>query len=280
MKSHTSFYVGSGKDNVEYIKLGKFTGNGNGGRAIFTINGKPGWNNKNDGGLKILTLSSNYCPDSTSTDIWTGGTFYTFGHSNDNATDIIEGATIDIVLVRTSGYSDKEVDVYIKHHIATKYISYFVTVDYSDNCSWTTSTAEITSSDTNPTANAMASLVVPKKIIADATKMNSVLGSKADLETGTCTFTAHQNTGSTQGPATISDAVYHKVGNLVTVRFKLTPLCAGQVSIVGLPFASVKKSSGYASNDATFEARAMSTMFYITSESGSMAWCTMSYLTI
>ena len=280
LKSHTSFYVGSGKDNVEYIKLGKFTGNGNGGRAIFTINGKPGWNNKNDGGLKILTLSSNYCPDSTSTDIWTGGTFYTFGHSNDNATDIIEGATIDIVLVRTSGYSDKEVDVYIKHHIATKYISYFVTVDYSDNCSWTTSTAEITSSDTNPTANAMASLVVPKKIIADATKMNSVLGSKADLETGTCTFTAHQNTGSTQGPATISDAVYHKVGNLVTVRFKLTPLCAGQVSIVGLPFASVKKSSGYASNDATFEARAMSTMFYITSESGSMAWCTMSYLTI
>ena len=186
LKNHTSFHFTSLTDNVEYIKLGKFTGNSNGERAIFTINGKSGWNNKNDGGLKILTLSSNHCGDSTSNDIHTGGTLYTFGHSDDNASSVIEGIATDIVLVRASGYSTKEVDVYIKIS-PTKYISYLVTVDYSDNCSWTTSTAEITSSDTNPTEGATSYFTVPKKHIADSNNLKELKTPKESVTSNSYT---------------------------------------------------------------------------------------------
>ena len=173
IKNHTSFRFTSTTADVEYIKLGKFKGDGNGGRAIITINGKQGWNEKNDGGLKILTLSSNFCGDSTSNDIYTGGTFYTFGHSDDTADSIVEGITTDIVLVRAIGYSVKEVDVYIKI-IATKHISYFVTIDYSEGCSWTTSTQEITSSETSPTEGATSHFTVPKKHIADSNNLKEL----------------------------------------------------------------------------------------------------------
>ena len=173
IKNHASFRFTSTTANVEYIKLGKFKGDGNGGRAIITINGKQGWNEKNDGGLKILTLSSNFCGDSTSNDIYTGGTFYTFGHSDDTADSIVEGITTDIVLVRAIGYSVKEVDVYIKI-IATKHISYFVTIDYSEGCSWTTSTQEITSSETSPTEGATSHFTVPKKHIADSNNLKEL----------------------------------------------------------------------------------------------------------
>lgn len=188
LKNHTSFHFTSSTDtdNVEYIKLGKFTGNAGGGRAIITINGKQGWNGKNDGGLKILTLSSNHCADSTSTHTYTGGTFYTFGHSDDNASSVIEGIATDIVLVRTSGYSTKEVDVYIKIS-PTKYISYFVTVDYSVGCSWTTSTQGITSSETSPTEGATSYFTVPKKHIADSNNLKELKTPKGSVTSNSYT---------------------------------------------------------------------------------------------
>lgn len=186
LKNHTSFHFISATDYVEYIKLGKFTGDGNGGRAIFTINGKQGWNNKNDGGLKILTLSSNYCSDSKSDDIHAGGTFYIFGHSDDTASSVIEGITTDIVLVRARGYSTKEVDVYIKTN-PTKYTSYFVTVDYSVGCSWTTSTQEIISSETSPTERAVSYFTVPKKHIADSSNLQELKTPKESVTSNSYT---------------------------------------------------------------------------------------------
>ena len=368
LKNHTSFHARTYPTNALFLKLGTFTGDGLGGRAILTINGRKYWNTYEEGGLKVLTLSS------SSTRI--NGTFYDFGCSNGNTGEIIDKTDdMEILIVCQKEYALTKADIFIKFTTSCEYNSYFATVDYSDGCSWETDVKAITATDTDPTTDAQSYHTAPIKYIGDVyelrtpkekagstshtapycqselaiddfTKLNdyrtiigtisgtndwnniisvrhrngagdgsnygmylrSKLTSESSLiwrqqigaswkaertlldssnfktyipyETGTCTFTAHQNTGSTPGTATISDAIYHKVGNLVTVRFKLTPLCAGQVSIGGLPFASVKKSSGYASNDATFETKAMSTGFFITSETGSMAWCTMSYLTI
>ena len=167
IKNHASFSVLTTDANEKtYIKIGKFTGNGAGGRAIFTINGKVGWNNKNDGGLKILTLSSNDCRDATSTDIWTGGSMFDFGQSDNDGTTIIEGTPdIQIALVRPIGYSVKEVDVYLKF-VKNKYNSYLFTVDFTDGCNWETDIKSILTTDPDPMETALSAFVVPKKRFA------------------------------------------------------------------------------------------------------------------
>ena len=164
LKNHTAFSIlVSDPNSKTYIKLGKFTGDGIGGRAIFTINGKVGWNNKNDGGLKILTLSSNDSRDTTSTDIFTGGSFFDFGHSNNDGTSIIEDTPdIQVAIVRPSEYTVKEVDIYLKF-TPTKYTSYLVTVDYSDTCKWETDVKPVNATDPDPMETALSSYIVPKK---------------------------------------------------------------------------------------------------------------------
>ena len=182
IKNHASFSVLTTDSNEKtYIKLGKFTGNGAGGRAIFTINGKVGWNNKNDGGLKILTLSSNDCRDSTSTDIWTGGSMFDFGRSDNDGTAIIEDTPdIQIALVRPIGYSVKEVDVYLKF-AKNKYNSYLFTVDFTDGCNWETEIKSILTTDPDPMETALSAFVVPKKFIGDNKEL------KAPKEAATAT---------------------------------------------------------------------------------------------
>ena len=67
-------------------------------------------------------------------------------------------------------------------------------MDYSDGCSWNTDVQAITTTDTDPTTDALSSFVVPTKYIGDITKVNSALETKADTETGTCTLTAYSDT--------------------------------------------------------------------------------------
>ena len=164
IKNHTAFSIlVSDPNSKTYIKLGKFTGDGIGGRAIFTINGKVGWNNKNDGGLKVLTLSSNDSRDTTSTGIFTGGSFFDFGHSDNDGTSIIEDTPdIQVAIVRPSDYTVKEVDIYLKF-TPTKYTSYLVTVDYSDTCKWETDVKPVNATDPDPMETALSAYIVPKK---------------------------------------------------------------------------------------------------------------------
>ena len=183
LKNHTSFSVFTSDANAKtYIKLGKFTGDGAGGRAIFTINGKVGWNNKNDGGLKVLTLSSNDSRDTISTGIFTGGSFFDFGHSDNDGTSIIEDTPdIQVAIVRPSDYTVKEVDIYLKF-APNKYNSYLITVDYSGTCKWETDVKPVNATDPDPMETALSSYIVPKKRFGDLAKVNSALETKVTRE--------------------------------------------------------------------------------------------------
>ena len=191
LKNHTSFSVLTNDANAKtYIKLGKFTGDGAGGRAIFTINGKVGWNNKNDGGLKVLTLSSNDSRDATSTDIFTGGSFFDFGHSDNDGTSIIEDTPdIQVAIVRPSDYTVKEVDIYLKF-AQNKYNSYLITVDYSGTCKWETDVKPVNATDPDPMETALSAFVVPKKRFADVENLEK----KVNLTNGTIQGAVDWNT--------------------------------------------------------------------------------------
>ena len=271
IKNHASFYTTKFTTDIVYIKLGKFT-SVTAGRAILKINGKSGFSKKSDGGLKILTLSGNRAADTTSTDIWTGGTFYDFGYTDDTGTNVLDSTDeLQVLLIRQSDYSVREVDVYLKFP-QRNYNSYFVTVDYSEGCSWATNVQEITTSDIDPTTDALSSFVVPTKYIADLTKVNSVLGSKADLETGTCTLTGTQSGED----VTITNATYSVVGNMVTVNFYVTPNSAGYVAVFGLPYAATKSQSGYASENSTYGIMTGNTFVSIKTDEAT-EYCTVTY---
>lgn len=196
LKNHTSFSVLTNDANAKtYIKLGKFTGDGAGGRAIFAINGKVGWNNKNDGGLKVLTLSSNDSRDATSTDIFTGGSFFDFGHSDNDGTSIIEDTPdIQVAIVRPSDYTVKEVDIYLKF-AQNKYNSYLITVDYSGTCKWETDVKPVNATDPDPMETALSAFVVPKKRFADVENLEK----KVNLTNGTIQGAVDWNTITTTG---------------------------------------------------------------------------------
>lgn len=196
LKNHTSFSVLTNDANAKtYIKLGKFTGDGAGGRAIFTINGKVGWNNKNDGGLKVLTLSSNDSRDTTSTDIFTGGSFFDFGRSDNNGTSIIEDTPdIQVAIVRPSDYTVKEVDIYLKF-AQNKYNSYLITVDYSGTCKWETDVKPVNATDPDPMETALSAFVVPKKRFAGVESLEK----KVNLTNGTATGAVDWNTLTKSG---------------------------------------------------------------------------------
>ena len=129
--------------------------------------------------------------------------------------------------------------MFIKFTTSCQYNSYFVTVDYSEDCSWVTDVQAITSTGTDPTTDAQSYSIAPTKYIADLTKVNSVLRSKADLETGNCTLTVSNGT--------VSNASYSKTGNDVTVNFWFYPADTNEVVVSGLPYAATKGQSGIAS---------------------------------
>ena len=235
LKNHTSFLARRVTANTVYINLGKFTGDNSGGKAIITISGNPYWGGKGDGGFRVLTLSSNVYSDISSTDIHTGASLYDFGQSNYTGTEIVDDQyNIQVALVRPNGYSVAEVDVYLKFN-NYQYNSYLVTVDYSDGCSWVTSTEKVTTSDPDPMENALSAFIVPKRQIADLTKLET----KADVETGNCTLTV--------SAGNISNASYSKTGKDVTVNFWFYPADTNEVVVSGLPYAATKGQSGIAS---------------------------------
>ena len=235
IKNHASFLARGITANTVYINLGKFTGDNNGGRAIITISGNPYWGGKGDVGFRVLTLSSNAYSDISSTDIHTGASLYDFGQSNYAGTEVIDDPyNIQVALVRPNGYSVAEVDVYLKFN-NYQYNSYLVTVDYSDGCSWVTSTEKVTTSDPDPMENALSAFIVPKRQIADLTKLKT----KADVETGNCTLTVSNGT--------VSNASYSKTGNDVTVNFWFYPADTNEVVVSGLPYVATKNQSGIAS---------------------------------
>ena len=151
-----------------------------------------------------------------------------------------------------------------------QYNSFFVTVDYSDGCSWNTDVQAITTTDTDPTTDALSSFVVPTKYIGDITKVNSALATKADTETGTCTLTV--------SGGSVSNATYSVVGNMVTLNFNIAPTSAGNVVVSGLPFTATKNQSGFASSTATYNITANQTSVSINSTSGTAEYCTITYL--
>ena len=235
LKNHTSFHARRVTANTVYINLGKFTGDNGGGKAIITISGNPYWGAKSDGGFRVLTLSSNSYSDISSTDIHTGASLYDFGQSNYTGTEIVDDQyNIQVALVRPNGYSVAEVDVYLKFN-NYQYNSYLVTVDYSDGCSWVTSTEKVTTSDPDPMENALSAFIVPKRQIADLTKLET----KADVETGNCTLTV--------SAGNISNASYSKTGKDVTVNFWFYPADTNEVVVSGLPYVATKNQSGIAS---------------------------------
>ena len=235
IKNHASFLARRATANTVYINLGKFTGDNGGGKAIITISGNPYWGGKGDGGFRVLTLSSNSYSDISSTDIHTGASLYDFGQSNYTGTEVVDDQyNIQVALVRPNGYSVAEVDVYLKFN-NYQYNSYFVTVDYSDGCSWVTSTEKVTTSDPDPMENALSAFIVPKRQIADLTKLKT----KADVETGNCTLTV--------SAGNISNASYSKTGKDVTVNFWFYPDDTNEVVVSGLPYVATKNQSGIAS---------------------------------
>ena len=235
LKNHTSFLARRVTANTVYINLGKFTGDNSGGKAIITISGNPYWGGKGDGGFRVLTLSSNVYSDISSTDIHTGASLYDFGQSNYTGTEIVDDQyNIQVALVRPNGYSVAEVQVYLKFN-NYQYNSYLVTVDYSDGCSWVTSTEKVTTSDPDPMENALSAFIVPKRQIADLTKLET----KADVETGNCTLTV--------SAGNISNASYSKTGKDVTVNFWFHPADTNEVVVSGLPYVATKGQSGIAS---------------------------------
>ena len=266
IKNHASFLARRVTANTVYINLGKFTGDNGGGKAIITISGNPYWGGKGDGGFRVLTLSSNSYSDISSTDIHTGASLYDFGQSNYTGTEIVDDQyNIQVALVRPNGYSVAEVDVYLKFN-NYQYNSYLVTVDYSDGCSWVTSTEKVTTSDPDPMENALSAFIVPKRQIADLTKLKT----KADVETGNCTLAVSNGT--------VSNATYSVVGNMVTLNFNIAPTGAGNVVVSGLPFAATKNQSGVASSTATFNITANQTSVSINSSNGNAEYCTVTYL--
>ena len=266
IKNHASFLARRVTANTVYINLGKFTGDNGGGKAIITISGNPYWGGKGDGGFRVLTLSSNSYSDISSTDIHTGASLYDFGQSNYTGTEIVDDQyNIQVALVRPNGYSVAEVDVYLKFN-NYQYNSYLVTVDYSDGCSWVTSTEKVTTSDPDPMENALSAFIVPKRQIADLTKLKT----KADVETGNCTLAVSNGT--------VSNATYSVVGNMVTLNFNIAPTGAGNVVVSGLPFAATKNQSGFASSTATYNITANQTSVSINSSNGNAEYCTVTYL--
>lgn len=188
VKNQVSYLARTQTANTTLLKIGTFTGDGSGGRAIITLNGKKGWNYKNDGGLKVLTLSSNIPSDANG--ICTGATFYDFGGSNDAGSEILDSVQdVQILLVRPQDYAIRKVDVYIKFNSAYQYNSFFITAEWAPGTTWDIDVKAITT-DTDPTTNAKSSFVVPKKQFASLEKVET----KADTETGTCTLTAYSNT--------------------------------------------------------------------------------------
>lgn len=188
VKNQVSYLAKTQTANTTLLKIGTFTGDGSGGRAIITLNGKKGWNYKNDGGLKVLTLSSNSPSDANG--ICTGATFYDFGGSNDDGSEVLDSVQdIQILLVRPQDYAVRKVDVYIKFNSAYQYNSFFINADWAPGTTWEVDVKAITT-DTDPTTNALSSFVVPKKQFASLEKVKT----KADTETGTCTLTAYSNT--------------------------------------------------------------------------------------
>ena len=115
---------------------------------------------------------------------------------------------------------------------------------------------------------------MPTKYIADLTKVNSVLRSKADLETGTCTLTGTQSGED----VTITNATYRRVGEMVTVNFCITPNSAGNIRVSGLPYAATKNQSGYASESSAYGITANDTSLTVSSTSGTTEYCTITYL--
>ena len=263
IKNHASFLARTFPTDAVYLKLGTFIGDGLGGRAILTINGRKEWNTYEEGGLKVLTLSSSSKRIS--------GTFYDFGCSNGNTSEIIDKTDdMEMLIVCQKDYALTKADVFIKFTTSCKYNSYFVTVDYSEGCSWVTDVQAITSTDTDPTTDAQSYSIAPTKYIADLTKVNSVLRSKADLETGTCTLSASNGT--------VSNATYSVVGNMVTLNFNIALTGAGNVVVSGLPFTVTKNQSGFASSTATYNITANQTSVSINSTSGTAEYCTVTYL--
>lgn len=200
VKNQVSYLARTQTANTALLKIGTFTGDGSGGRAIITLNGKKGWNYKNDGGLKVLTLSSNIPSDANG--ICTGATFYDFGGSNDAGSEILDSVQdVQILLVRPQDYAVRKVDVYIKFNSAYQYNSFFVNADWASGTTWEVDVKAITTTDTDPTTNALSSFVVPKKQFASLEKVET----KADIESGTCTLTAYSDTvfGNTTASETL-----------------------------------------------------------------------------
>ena len=264
VKNQISYLARTQIANTALLKIGTFSGDGSGGRAIITINGKKGWNYKNDGGLKILTLSSNTPSDPNG--ICTGATFYDFGGSNDDGSEVLDSVQdIQILLVRPQDYFVRNVDVYIKFNSAYQYNSFFITAEWAPGTTWDIDVKAITT-DTDPTTNAKSSFVVPKKQFASLEKVET----KADTETGTCTLSASNGTAS--------NATYSVVGNMVTLNFNIAPTSAGNVVVSGLPFTATKNQSGFASSTATYNITANQTSVSINSTSGTAEYCTVTYL--
>lgn len=264
VKNQISYLARTQIANTTMLKIGTFSGDGSGGRAIITINGKKGWNYKNDGGLKVLTLSSNTPSDPNG--ICTGATFYDFGGSNDDGSEILDSVQdIQILLVRPQDYFVRNVDVYIKFNSAYQYNSFFITAEWAPGTTWDIDVKAITT-DTDPTTNAKSSFVVPKKQFASLEKVET----KADTETGTCTLSASNGI--------VSNATYSVVGNMVTLNFNIAPTSAGNVVVSGLPFTATKNQSGFASSTATYNITANQTSVSINSTSGNAEYCTVTYL--
>ena len=264
VKNQVSYLARTQTANTTLLKIGTFTGDGSGGRAIITLNGKKGWNYKNDGGLKVLTLSSNIPSDENG--ICTGATFYDFGGSNDAGSEILDSVQdVQILLVRPQDYAVRKVDVYIKFNSAYQYNSFFVNADWASGTTWEVDVKAITT-DTDPTTNALSSFVVPKKQFPSLEKVET----KADTETGTCTLSASNGT--------VSNATYSVVGNMVTLNFNIAPTGNGNVVVSGLPFTATKNQSGFASSTATYNITANQTSVSINSTSGTAEYCTVTYL--
>lgn len=241
VKNQVSYLARTQIANTILLKIGTFTGDGSGGRAIITLNGKKGWNYKNDGGLKVLTLSSNVPSDANG--ICTGATFYDFGGSNDDGNEILDSVQdVQILLVRPQDYAVRKVDVYIKFNSAYQYNSFFVNADWASGTTWEVDVKAITTTDTDPTTNALSSFVVPKKQFASLEKVET----KADTETGT--WTPLLNGVSSNN---ISNAKYYRCGKQVTVTFTKSGYTLGGkygvVALDGLPFVAASNFQGIAS---------------------------------
>lgn len=157
--SYRSQFSVPGSTGVQYIKLGTVNTSTDANRAMITLIGKPGYNDMNCGGKIEICLSANF----SVSNFRIGALAYDYGYSDTNA-KVRNEKYFSVIVVRASGYSASEADIYLKFNTPQAYTSYLGIIEYGYGFKWTT---DVLLKNDDPTVGALYSYTAPLKMIRD-----------------------------------------------------------------------------------------------------------------